>query len=161
MSMNKPVAYIMVGLPGSGKSTYVETELAGFKHDLVSSDAYIEAKAKEEGKTYGEVFQKYVKDATKNLKNTLDKAIAAKHNIICDQTHMSRKARKEKIDKLQGYEIIAVTFEIPLDELKRRRDKRVNETGKTVPQHIMDSMATSYQPPEYSEGFDEIIVIKA
>lgn len=49
-----PAAFVMVGLPGSGKSTWITENLDdSFCH--ISSDKLIESKALEEGKDYGEV----------------------------------------------------------------------------------------------------------
>lgn len=55
-------SYILVGIPASGKSTWVKS----FKGTaiILSTDNYIEAFAQVQGKTYSEVFDSTIKEAT-------------------------------------------------------------------------------------------------
>jgi hypothetical protein len=55
-----------------------------------------------------------------------------------------------------NYKKVAIVFEIDDDELNRRLNERSNATGKTIPPHVIKSMAQSYIPPTKSEGFDEV-----
>ena len=156
----KPVAYMLVGVPGSGKSTWAEPYLAR-DFSLVSSDAYIEQRADEAGKTYGEVFQKYIKDATKYMEQCIRNYTAVLANIIWDQTNLTRKSRRKKIDTLiaAGYDVVAVTFEIPDSELTARRIARAEKTGKAVPPSILESMGKTYERPVRPEGFTKVIIV--
>ena len=161
MNKKTPIAIMLVGLPGSGKSTYTAPLLSnGFT--LISSDAYIEAVAAQQGKTYSEVFQGTIKAAGDYMHSQLRQAIAAKEPIIWDQTNLTAKSRASKIQQLlqAGYEVDAIAFEIPPAELERRRVKRAAETGKTIASHILVSMAKTYERPTKEEGFNKVSVIK-
>jgi predicted kinase len=156
----KPVAYMLVGVPGSGKSTWAEQYLArDFK--LVSSDAYIEEKAAAKGATYGDVFKQYIDAATKWMNDSIKIYTEACQNIIWDQTNLTMKGRRPKLDKLiaAGYDVVAVTFEIPDEELTARRRARAAATGKTIPPSIMESMGKTYVRPTRLEGFSKVIIV--
>lgn len=154
----QPEIIVLVGLPGSGKSTWIKNTLA--KSDLdyvvVSSDDEIERMAAADGKTYDDVFQKYIGRATGMMKQNFKDAVNNGRSIIWDQTNMSPKKRRGILQQVpSNYRKIAVAFEVDDEELNRRLTKRA-ETGKTIPPHVIKSMAKSYVPPSKAEGFDEV-----
>jgi predicted kinase len=156
----KPTAYLLVGVPGSGKSTWAEPYLQrDFK--LISTDNYIETVAAAAGKTYGEVFKQTIEAATKWMEDCVRDYTAAMFGIVWDQTNLTMKSRRKKLDLLlaAGYDVVAVTFEIPDGELKRRREVREAATGKTIPPSVMESMGATYQRPTRLEGFTKVIVV--
>jgi len=158
----RPVALILCGLPGSGKSTFIDRNLKG-KADfvLISSDAYIEEKALEEGTTYSDVFQKYIGTATANMKSEFRKAVEEGKNIVWDQTNLSSKKRKSILDGLSDrYLKVAVVFNVEDKELQRRLDNRAKENGKLIPEHVMDKMLKSFRPVTKEEGFAAIIEVR-
>ena len=153
-----PKLYMLIGVPGAGKSTWVANQNFDMtKTTVVSSDKFIDEHAAKEGKTYNEVFDSYVKIATKLMENH---ALIAKANgldVVWDQTNMSAKSRAKKLAMLDGYEKIAVVFATPeADELKRRLDSR---PGKHISASVMNSMINSYVEPTEEEGFKEILYV--
>jgi len=159
--MVKPVVYMLVGTPGSGKSTWAARMLEDGRAALISSDAYIERMAEAVGKTYGEVFESAIKDATAWMKEQRNAAIANAMSMVWDQTNLTIKSRRPKIDLLHeaGYEVIAVAFEIPDKELRARRESREKVTGKAIPPSILEQMGKDYQRPTRVEGFDKVIIV--
>lgn len=154
----QPVAYVLVGLPGSGKSTWIRSVNAAGEYVVISSDDKIDAHAKENGKTYSDVFDSYIKQATSAMNADFKEAVANNKNIIWDQTNMSSKKRKGILQQLpKNYKKIAVVFQIADDELIRRLEKRSKDEGKTIPMGIVYSMAKSFEMPTTAEGFNEII----
>lgn len=156
----KPIAYMLIGVPGSGKSTWAEQYLArDFK--LVSSDEYIEKAAAAMGKTYGDVFKQSIDAATKWMNDSIRTYTEACQNIVWDQTNLTMKARRPKIDKLiaAGYDVIAVTFEVPDADLEHRRHLRERATGKAIPPSILESMGKTYVRPTRLEGFSKVILV--
>lgn len=153
--MNK-TAYILIGIPTSGKSTWVNEMLPILENfEVISTDNIIEDIAKSEGKTYSEVFADNIKDATSTMMDNLNEAKRQNKSIIWDQTNCSVKSRKNKIRLLDGYEKIAVVFEIPSQiELERRLQSR---PGKHIPFSVMNSMIDSFTIPTSDEGFDFIM----
>lgn len=69
---------ILCGIPCSGKSTYVQKlrTLKYWENSVVlSTDNYIEQRARELNKTYNDIFKETIKEATHNLQKELDLAI--------------------------------------------------------------------------------------
>jgi predicted kinase len=157
----KPIAYLLVGVPGSGKSTWADPYLTKDGFQLVSTDAYIENTATMLGKTYGEIFKATIGEATKIMEDSINKFMAASQNMVWDQTNLSMKSRREKLNKLldAGYDVTAVAFEIPTTELENRRKSRELATGKHIPANICESMGKTYQRPTRLEGFKRVIIV--
>ena len=154
-----PVIYVMVGLPGSGKSTWIKNKLASDStaYVIVSSDDEIERLAAQDGLSYNDGFDKYVGQATSIMKQKFREAVNNNENIIWDQTNMTPKKRRTILQQVPAtYRKVAIVFELDDNELNNRLNKRSRETGKTIPAHVIKSMAQSYIPPAKSEGFDEI-----
>jgi predicted kinase len=152
--MTTPKLYMLIGVPGSGKSTWIANQDWTKDIPIVSSDKFIDEHAAKEGKTYNEVFADYVKIATHLMDNQVLICKANNTNIIWDQTNTSVKSRKAKLDKLDGYEKIAVVFRTPeKEELDKRLAQRV---GKHIPANVIESMIANLQEPTEEEGFKEI-----
>lgn len=155
--------YILVGAPGSGKSTWLDDQFKrGFfntdTHVVVSTDNLIEDKARFFGKTYNDVFKDSI-DAAQKLadKQAVDALSEGKH-VIWDQTNMTRKSRAKKLKMVpEGYGKFAVIFNAPPPEEHQRRLS--SRPGKYIPKHIVENMLASYQEPTIDEGFGNVLVI--
>lgn len=146
--------YVLVGVPGSGKSTWVKNQKWADECVVVSTDEFVEDYAKECGQTYSEVFDDYMPTAVKLMADKVVRAREAGKDIIWDQTSTSVATRAKKIRMLPDYYKIAVVFNKPDDEeLKRRLASR---PGKNVPWAVIDQMWGSWEDPTEEEGFDEI-----
>lgn len=149
-----PTAYILVGVPGSGKSTWIKNQMWTKDCAVVSTDAYIDAVAARLGKTYNEVFKDNMNDAVSHMLNAVSDAVDAGKDIIWDQTSVSVASRKKKFNVLKGYTMIAVVFHTPeAGEWQRRINSR---PGKHIPAHVLESMANSFEMPTLEEGFDQV-----
>lgn len=146
--------YVLVGVPGAGKSTWVNNQEWAKDCVYVSSDQLIEEEAERQGKTYNDVFKDYVSEAISLM---LDQVIAAREegkDIIWDQTSVSVKSRKKKFSMLPDYEHIAVVFPTPEGaELARRLASR---PGKNIPDEVVKSMIYSFEMPTEEEGYKEV-----
>lgn len=161
--ISKPILYVLIGVPASGKSTWVRKFLSSTeeKFEVISSDDIIEELSRQQGKTYTDGFIDNIGKATQMVKQKAKKAFSEKKNVIWDQTNMSVKKRKGILAQADGYYKIAVDFSPPDDkELNRRLDYRSKHEGKFVPRFVIDNMLKSYQPPSKEEGFDKIIEVK-
>jgi predicted kinase len=155
-----PKAYILIGVPGSGKSTWIAKAPVDWNNTVVAStDNYVEQEAKKQGKTYSEVFNDVMPAAVNHMATTVVNAVKNKQNIIWDQTSTTRHTRAKKIRMLPtDYEIIAVVFPTPdQKELSRRLAGR---PGKTIPPDVIKSMINRWEEPTEDEGFDKIIYVK-
>lgn len=151
-----PKLFMLVGLPGSGKSTWIKNQNLTDDAFILSTDDFIEDVAAAKGKTYAEVFHEAIYDATAQLDEDLEYAMKLGKDIIWDQTNMTIKGRRIKLDMVMGsYEKIAVVFNKP-DDLKERLARR-EAAGKIIPESVIESMEATYQPPTRFEGFAKII----
>lgn len=153
--MQKELVYL-VGLPASGKSTYIEKHYKNYA--IVSNDAIVEEFAKEKNIDYNTAWKKlnfsYVNE---ECMRRFKAAVKAGKNIVIDNTNLTIKARR-KYDA-PDYVKIAVVFNISDSELSKRTEKRKNETGKLVPVDAIDNMKHIFVKPTKSEGFDKIILV--
>jgi len=146
--------YVLVGVPGSGKSTWVSKQSWARDCVYVSTDMYVEDYAKLVGKTYNEVFKLYMPKAVKLMAQDVRVANKAGKDVIWDQTSTTIKSRAKKFRMLPDYEVIAVVFPTPAeDELKRRLASR---EGKSIPDNVMKSMISGFEMPTVEEGFKEV-----
>lgn len=158
MTNNNPTAFIMVGLPGSGKSTMVNRFVIGNPDTFVASlDNILERFAKEENISYGESFKLHVKEASDELEKSISEAIASGLNIIFDQTNLTELGRRRRIAQLKNsdynYRIIAQVITIEDSILEQRLINREKETGKHIPQDVIKNMKKSFVLPSTEEGF--------
>lgn len=148
--------YVLVGVPGSGKSTWVHNQKWVDECVYVSTDEFVEDYAKECNLTYSEVFQDYMPRAVELMIERVLWAKALGKDIIWDQTSTTIKTRAKKLRMLPDYYAIAVVFKTPqAAELERRLTSR---PGKIIPQDVVDSMTLQLinEPPSIEEGFKEI-----
>lgn len=152
-----PMLYMLIGVPGSGKSTWIANQNYDTSNTVViSSDNIIERRATDRGLTYSDVFQEEIKSATAEMNENLKSAIAQKMNIIWDQTNLTVKNRKSKLAMIpEEYEKIAVFFKTP-DEVEWRR-RLENRPGKVIPNNILLGMNSQLEQPCTDEGWDNII----
>jgi predicted kinase len=144
---------MLIGVPGSGKSTWINAQDWVKDCVLVSTDKLIELEAGRQGKTYNDVFKDYIDTATKLMNADVLEAVAEGKDIIWDQTNTGRKSRKAKLAMMPGYYKIAVVFATPEKEEWQRRIS--SRPGKMIPEGVLKAMAMGLQRPEPGE-FDEV-----
>lgn len=146
-----PTLFMLIGVPGSGKTTWIKNN----KHNAVvlSTDDYIERVAEKQGKTYSEVFKDAIGPATDQMEKDLIQAVRNERDIIWDQTNLTAKARKGKLNRIpKSYRKVAVYFTVPQD----LRDRLASRPGKVIPEPVIINMINQLQKPSKEEGFDEI-----
>lgn len=149
-----PKCYQLIGVPGAGKSTWVNSQDWALTCAKVSTDKWVEIYANEVGRTYSEVFTDFMPTAVDLMAKEVVSARDANRDIIWDQTSTTVKSRKRKFNMLPDYEHIAVVFKTPdADELARRL---ANRPGKDIPAHVMRSMIDGFEMPTADEGFSQI-----
>ena len=149
-----PKAYILVGVPGSGKSTWVSSQEWAKECAYISTDKIVEEYAKERGKTYSEIFEDFMPTAVDLMTDEVLLARVQNKDIIWDQTSTTIASRKKKFKMLPNYYHIAVVFKTPeQDELNRRLN---NRPGKIIPKEVVENMITNFEMPSESEGYKEI-----
>lgn len=138
--MKTPSLYIMCGLPCSGKSTFAKS-ISGFK--ILSSDDYIEQRAKELQKTYNEVFDETIQLANKLFFFDVFTEAKQENDIIIDRTNITKSTRQNFIKIFKNHEPVIFYFNTPIEIIKKRNKR----PGKFISDEILDSMLKYLQPP--------------
>jgi len=150
-----PNFHMMIGIPASGKSTIEDKLLNTHSSRTVSTDNIISAVAKATNTTYDEMHPHVIDFASKLEMHMLKHHIAKGHDVICDQTNLTKKSRARKIAVVPKhyYKVAHVVHTPPKEEHERRLASR---EGKTIPKNVLENMKASYQAPTHEEGFHEI-----
>ena len=148
---------LLIGVPASGKSTYLEKNL---KSEIVISRDNTLMKYANNHQirgNYSEVWEKLSDDDQKTidkiLMNEFKKAVKERKDIIVDMTNMSRKSRRKWINTVpKCYKKKAIIFATEYDEIYARNEKRFQETGKNIPDFVISNMMKGFMIPDYSEA---------
>ena len=139
---------LLVGLPGSGKSTW-----ASGRAGVLSSDALRELLADDPGdqSIHGRVFR-VIRDL---LKHRLE---LRRPVTYIDATNLTPKERRPyiKLAKLFDAGIDAVLFDVSVEDCIRRNRGR----GRVVPDEVIQTMAAKLVVPDEKEGFSRVSVVR-
>lgn len=151
--MNRPTLILLVGIPGSGKSTYAENYISEYPKTPVhlSSD-----KIREE--LYGnESIQGNPAEVFALMQKRAVEALNEGHDVLYDATNVTRKDRSSiigicpKFAKIEAHIIWA-----PIEECIKRDSAR----DRTVGKEVIDRILKRFQAPYYDEGIDDIKIIR-
>jgi len=149
-----PKCYQLIGVPAAGKSTWINSQNWIEGMEYVSTDSHVHAYAKEQGKTYEEVFKDYMPTAVDLMVQEVVAAREAGRDVLWDQTSTTVKSRARKFNMLPDYEHIAVVFTTPaIAVLKERLANRVDQP---IPWEVVQGMIDNFEYPTNEEGFKEI-----
>lgn len=149
--MNRPTLILLVGPPGSGKTTYAEKYLSEHSNTVyLSSDKIRKELWGDEG-TQGDNNEVFYRMQTRAI-NSLNFG----SDVIYDATNITRKDRSYIISLCPKFvKIEAHIIWAPIETcIERDADRK-----RTVGKEIIDKMLKRFQAPYYDEGMDEIKVI--
>lgn len=145
---------LMIGIPASGKSTYVKTH-ATPKDKVISRDN-IRFDMVPDGSPYfekeKEVFNEYVRQAQEAID-------AGTYNrIFLDATHLNEKSRNKILDRLNLKDVTleAVYFDLPIETVAARNDKRVGRYR--VPDETIRQMADRITCPSADKKYNYKVI---
>lgn len=148
---DRPILYVPVGIPGSGKSTWARTNEycnLAFSSDEVRKELGLMA-----GKGNQIVFAEV-------NRRTLE-ALRSGRSCIYDATNLdSHRAELVNMirEQVSNVRIAAVVFHVPLNECLERNARR--EGFARVPDRTIERMNDRITIPTREEGFDHIIHLK-
>ena len=149
---NTPTAYILVGLPGSGKSTYIADKLDS-NITVVSRDNIIMKHAKLYEYNYTQAFHACDQKVVDRMFNEeFDDAIKAKTDIVIDRTNLTHKGRMKFITRLTQakFNVIVVVLLPSYQTTLDRNNSRMLE-GKNLDFGIIKSMMKNFNMPFANE----------
>jgi predicted kinase len=147
-STNAPRIILLVGLPGSGKSTWAARQgITPLSSDLMRLLL-----------SGNEANQSIHKQVFRTIRYLLRERIRLGcRETYIDATNLTPWERKPYADiaRRYGCRLEAVWFNIPVETCKRRNRKR----GRVVPDEVLDAMAGRFVRPSRAEGFTRIRIV--
>jgi predicted kinase len=152
-----PTLYVLVGLPGSGKSHWAQANADQIGAVVVGSD---EVRAE---------FQACGKDPRDGdavfaeVECRARACLQADRSVILDATHYQRRYRTYAIELARQLHVpcVAVWFDTSLAKALQRNGWRTGDRfgAQRVPDHIIREIAAHFDPPARAE-FDRVVRIK-
>ncbi len=132
-----PAVIIMMGIQGSGKSTFCAAKFPGYTR--INLDT-LHTRKKEQ--------------------DVLRLAISRKENIIIDNTNPTKSDRRKYIEagKASQYRIIGYFMQSRLEECIERNNSRIGK--EKIPAIAIACTSNKLEMPDYEEGFDELYFVE-
>ena len=147
--MKSKIVWLLSGLPGSGKSTWVQRQLNEKGGVWCSRDLVRFSMVKEDEPYFqreNEVFNVWINQ----IKNALNNPEI--ENVYVDATHLNDKSRNKTLNCLPKEninKIINVVFNVPIEICLERNALR---TGRAVvPEEVIRNMSASFSLPKENE----------
>jgi predicted kinase len=133
---------ILIGLPASGKSTFYRERFAA-THDHVSKD-----------------LMRHAARPQARQQQLIAASLAAGRSVVVDNTNPSRAARAAitGVARQHGVPVIAYYFETAASDALRRNRRR--EGRDRVPDVAIFTVRKRLEPPDASEGFERIYLVR-
>ena len=134
MSAKEPVAVVICGIPGAGKTHHVQALKAKNKHlvvidgDAISSELYGNVPHQS---NWGEIWDE--------IENTVADAAGQGRDVVIDGTHCRKEYREETLSLLREYgysHIELIVLDVALSKALRQNSQRERQ----VPEYIIEQM---------------------
>lgn len=150
---------MMMGAPGSGKSTFAKTHMVPHIEEYISRDEVRFSIVNEDEEYFSkedEVFRQYV--------NKISRALAYGATVWADATHLNVKSRLKLLNALTFApdEIEIIYINTSLEDTLDQNEKRFG-TRAFVPESAVIRMWRSIQEPEFHEGnwtYNKIYIVE-
>lgn len=147
-------AIIGIGIPGSGKTTYLKPfadreGLVYVSTDDIREEVNGDASDQRRHTTIMKLFRERVREG------------AGTKGVVLDMTHSRQSDRLQAVEFCRSNgatEVIAYWFNTPVAIAKQRNAGRI----RVVPERALEAMAHRLQvtPPSLDEGYDRMVVIE-
>ena len=143
--------YLMCGVPGAGKSTFLKNHIKENNTKVISRDKirFSIVKPNEEYFSHeDEVLEIFWKQ--------INEALAENKTVYVDQTSLTPRSRKWLLQHVTGYErACLIWINEDLETCLERNEKRKG-TRAYVPRSVIRRMYRQFIEPSLEEGFDYI-----
>ena len=149
----KPILFVMIGLPASGKSTSAARLCKEYNARWCTSDGI-----------RGEIFGDESKQGNNTvifevMKERTEESLTNGESVVYDATNLVAKKRKNLLNHdLKGIDCWKIAYVVLADIKECRRRNSIR--SRKVPDNVIDRMLKSFQFPWWGEGWDEIIIEK-
>ena len=157
MAVEPPLLVMLVGLPGSGKSTAAKRLASTIRSqgrpcEIIGTDAYLEAEAVRRGLPYMAVFAEQFDIADAVMWRQAKEAIRRRTSVIWDQTNLTANARRWRLRLFpEDYLPIAAVMATTDDKAWERNLARGPD--RAVPEDAFHRMRAEFCRPSREEGF--------
>jgi predicted kinase len=140
----KFTAYVMCAVPGSGKDTYIEQNMAGIP--VVSIDAIMRRDKVKHNNSKGK--GRAIQEAKKLAK----KYLAARESFVWNATNTTKEMRGKIISDFEEYgaKVEVIYVEVPYKTLLKQNSDR----DYKVPEKVLNDMIDSLEMPDVTECFN-------
>lgn len=145
--------YIMCGVPGAGKSTFLKNKIKSNKGVIISRDEIRFSLVKP-----NESYFSKEKEVIKIFWNEINKELASGNTVFVDQTSLTRKSRKWLLEHIiidSCNHINLIWVDESLETCLKRNEQRKG-TRSYVPRESIVNMHNSFEEPSLDEGFYRI-----
>jgi len=162
--MKRPFIWVMIGLVGSGKSTWARKQVHKnllYPTCIICRDALrLMTKGSYEYEKQNENLVRHMKRAC------IKSALSLNYNLIIDECHINVDARKKTLQDIweacQGaYSIIPRIRYVWCTESEKNLERRSNDLRGFTKEYwegVIKGMAASFQLPSLEEGFDKLSI---
>lgn len=165
--MYKPTLYILCGVPGCGKTTWVREKMKENINPIEPKWAYVSRDEvrfsiiKEEDDYFAkekQVFNEYVNRICNSLKDTYVV------NTIADATHLNEISRNKLLNAIHrampnlDFDVVMVYFDVPVEVCKFRNAKRSGRAR--VPDNVIEKMYASFEFPRCRKDLIRIEIVR-
>lgn len=146
--------HVLIGIPGSGKTTYGKKLSKQYGYKMISSDEVRSLRLDLQEK---DIFPEVFRLVALNLKNGDD--------VILDATNIDKEVR-ERIDlSLKQYNVDydKIAYYFPIDEktsISRVNQRNHDPNERFLPLDVPSKYINKIVPPSVEEGFKDIIIVR-
>jgi len=170
---------VLIGISGSGKSTYVRDAVKETNEKVCSTDKFVDEHAmsrfNEDGVklSYEQAFNDIqendmFKVITKKFYDEIEENIKSGDNFIIDRTNLSARARALLIKELRelgkkygkAVVITGIIFNPSTSVILERLKQRIILENKRIPDNVLDDQIKYFEVPTKAEDFDILENIK-
>ena len=151
--MERINVYVMIGLPGAGKDTWIKANLPGIKCIACRDDVRIEVGLCGPGEKYcGTQEEENLVTAIFNTR--LQQYARSGEDIVINNTNIKRWQRKQYKKLLRNFNVNWVYVVIKAPSIEDNIERRAGQ----IDPEVLRRIEASYQPPTPDE-YDEIIEV--
>lgn len=161
--MRRPIIWIMVGLVGSGKSTWARKQVGKnllYPTCIICRDALrLMSKGSYEYEKQNEILIRHMK------KSCIRSALSLNYNMVIDECHINIDARKKTLQDIweacRGTTLIPRIRYVWCTESNNNLERRSNDLRGYTQEYwdgVIKGMIASFQEPSLNEGLDKLSI---